>query len=307
MSARHRYLGPTASLAMALFHRRKPERLFVIVTVYIDESGTHGSGVTILGGWVGSLGQWAAFDRRWVKHLRRNGLTYFHSRKMRQTKGQFEGWSRAKKSAFMQTAADLGLKNLEFGFTIALPDAAYRDFYIAGYRPREIPLDSAYGLCFRYCLSLIPGFAKDAFKGRELDINFVLESGHKNAGDAERIFNRVKEQGLTNPAEVEIVKMLNVISFADKARFPGLQVADVNAYSAYQHESGARPLEVTTLAPETCMADAKKLQKVPIFRLELHEDELKLFKKFILDEIEERKAKRRRSTVSSASSGGPLS
>ncbi len=273
----------------------------MIVTVYIDESGTHDSGVTILGGWVARLGQWAAFDPKWNKLLKRNGLTYFHSRKMRQTKGQFKGWTRQRKHDFTQAAADLGLKNLEFGFTIALPDAAYEQHYVAGFRPREIPLDSRYGLCFRYCLSLIPGFAKDAFNGKELDINFVLESGHVNAGDAERIFNRVKKQGLTNPAEIEIVKMLNVISFADKEKFPGLQVADINAYSAFHHESGARPLEVMILDPETCMTDAKKIQKVPIFRLELHEAELKMFKQFILGEIEDKKARSKKAIPSPAS------
>lgn len=274
----------------------------MIVTVYIDESGTHDSGVTILGGWVARLGQWAAFDPKWNKLLKRNGLTYFHSRKMRQTKGQFKGWTRQRKHDFTQAAADLGLKNLEFGFTIALPDAAYEQHYVAGFRPREIPLDSRYGICFRFCLSLIPGMAKDAFKGKDLDINFVLESGHVNAGDAERIFNRVKKQGLTNPAEIEIVKMLNVISFADKEKFPGLQVADVNAYSAFQHETAARPLEVMTLDPQSAMADAKKIQKVPIFRLELRETELKMFKQFILDEIEERKARRKKAIPSPASS-----
>jgi hypothetical protein len=163
----------------------------VIVTVYIDESGTHGSGVTILGGWVGRLGQWATFDPKWVKLLKRNGLTYFHSKKMRATKDEFKDWTREHKFAFTQQAASLALKNLEFGFTISVSDEAYEDHYVAGYRPREIPLDSPYGLCFRYCLSLIPGFAKDAFGDRDLDINFVLEAGHKNAGDALRIFNKV--------------------------------------------------------------------------------------------------------------------
>jgi hypothetical protein len=284
---------PRETLGSALFCRWAPERAFVIVTVYIDESGTHDSGVTILGGWVARLGQWATFDPKWNKLLKRNGLTYFHSRKMRHTKGQFRGWTREKKHAFIQAAAELGLKSLEFGFTIALPDAAYEQHYVGGLRPREIPLDSRYGLCFRYCLSLIPGFAKDAFRGKELDINFVLESGHVNAGDAERIFNLVKKQGLTNSNEIDIVKMLNTISFADKERYPGLQVADVNAYSAFQHETAVRPLEVVTLEPLSAMADAKKIQKVPVFRLELRETELKMFKQFILHEIEEKKSRRK--------------
>jgi hypothetical protein len=54
----------------------------VIVTVYIDESGTHESGYTILGGWVGRLGQWATFDPKWNSLLKRSDLTYFHSKKM---------------------------------------------------------------------------------------------------------------------------------------------------------------------------------------------------------------------------------
>ena len=49
----------------------------MIVTVYIDESGTHDSGYTILGGWVGRLGQWAGFDPKWDKLLKRSELTYF--------------------------------------------------------------------------------------------------------------------------------------------------------------------------------------------------------------------------------------
>ncbi|MGD0023194.1 MAG: DUF3800 domain-containing protein [Xanthobacteraceae bacterium] len=304
MSARQP--GPTASLALALFHRWEPERLFVIVSVYIDESGTHGSGLTILGGWVGRLGQWATFDPKWVKLLKRNGLTYFHSKKMRGTKDEFKGWTRERKFGFTQQAASLALKNLEFGFTISVIDKAYQDHYVAGNRPREIPLDSRYGLCFRYCLSLIPGFAKDVFKGRDLDINFILESGHNNAGDAERIFNRVKKQGLTNPAEVEIVRMLNVISFADKMRFPGLQITDVNAYSAFQHYT-REPLELVTLNPETSMQDAKHIQKVPIFNLELRETELKQFKQFILAEIEDKKARQKKPMLSSFSSGGQSS
>jgi hypothetical protein len=303
VSARQKY-SPTGSLALALFHRWEPERLFVIVTVYIDESGTHGSGVTILGGWVGRLGQWATFDPKWRKLLKRSGLTYFHSKTMRGTKGEFKGWTRERKFGFTQEAASIACKNLEFGFTISVNDDAYRDHYVAGNRPREIPLDSPYGLCFRYCLSLIPGFAKDAFGDRELNINFVLESGHKNAGDALRIFDKVKKQPFASVEEQAIVEMLGTISFDDKKTFPGLQAADVNAYSAFQHHT-REPLELITLNPETSMQDAKAIQKVPIFNLELREPELKLFKQFILAEIEDKKSRRKNPTPSSFSGGPP--
>jgi hypothetical protein len=279
-------------MALGLFHMWEPERLFVIVTVYIDESGTHGSPVTILGGWVGRLGQWATFDSKWKKLLKGDKLTYFHSRKFRHTKGEFKDWNAERKNAFLDKAQRVSLKNLEFGFVIALPDTAYEQHYVAGSRPREVQLDSPYGLCFRYLISIIPGLAKEAFGDRKLDINFVLESGHKNAGDAERIFHKCKNTRTNNPEELAIIAMLGTISFGDKERFPGLQVADVNAYSGFQHEMRPTKLEVIELPIESTMKAAKKKRRTPVFRLELKEPILKGFRKFIQDEIDEKTARK---------------
>ena len=253
----------------------------MIVTVYIDESGTHDSGVTILGGWVGRLGQWATFDPKWRKILKNEQLTYFHSRKFRRNEGEFKGWRPERKNAFLDKAKDVSIKNLEFGFVIALPDAAYEQHYVAGHRPKEVQLDSAYGLCFRYLISIVPGLAKEAFGDRQLDINFVLESGHKNAGDAERIFHKCKKTRTDHPEELAIMAMLNTISFSDKKKFPGLQIADVNAYSGYRNEMGPMKLDVVELPIAATIKAAKKRQRTPIFRLELREDILKGFRQFI--------------------------
>src|SRR4051812_28715588 len=113
-----RFPGAVGSLALSLVHRWEPERVFVIVTVYIDESGTHGSPVTILAGWVGRLGQWAGFDPKWKKLLQRSRLTHLHSRKLRHSKDEFKGWQPAQKGAFTDAAATLALKELEFGFSV---------------------------------------------------------------------------------------------------------------------------------------------------------------------------------------------
>jgi hypothetical protein len=259
----------------------------MIVKFYIDESGTHSeSPVLIMGGWVGRLGQWSDFDLRWNKLLKRSGLTYFHSKEMRHSKDEFKGWDGFRKFGFTQMAADVALKSLEFGFTISLNKKAYHEHYVNNHRPKKIPLDTQYGICFRHCLSIVPQMAKEAFK-RNLDIKFVLEAGHKNAGDAERIFDLVKNKGLKHPEEKKIVEMLGTITFGDKKEFPGLQAADVNAYAAFQHETSS-PLDLLTLNPETSVADAKRIQKVPVFHLEIRETELKMYKQFILDEIKER-------------------
>src|SRR6185437_3304212 len=107
----------------------------------------------------------------------------------------------------------------------------YKRHYVADDRPKAVQLDSPYGLCFRYCISYIPLLAKQAFPDRDLQLNFVLESGHKNAGDVVRIYNKIKNKTKTDhPEEREIIAMLGTLAFDDKKSYPGLQAADVNAY-----------------------------------------------------------------------------
>jgi hypothetical protein len=209
-------LGPTASLSLALDHRWNPESIFVIVTMYIDESGTHGSSVVILAGWVGRLGQWAVFDPKWRTFLKKNGLTYFHSKEMRDTDNEFKGGTIGRKREFMDKAARLALKSMAFGFTSCVKLDEYKKIYIGNERLRGVPIDSPYGLCFRHCVGMVASFAFDRFKDKELDIHFVLESGHKNLGDAERIFQEVQEAKRQTEEIKKIQAALRTISRAQK-------------------------------------------------------------------------------------------
>ena len=257
--------GAVGSLALALFHKWEPERLFVLVTVYIDESGTHGSGYTILGGWVGRLGQWSGFDPEWRRLLKQNGLPYFHSRKLRHSKPPFEGWRDDRKSAFMAKAARLATKNLAFGFTVSLSDSDYDEHYVAGYRPKRAPLDSRYGLCFRFMVGVVSNLIREAFPNRPLDVHFVLESGHRNYGDAERVFHLIKSS--KEPKEDWLVAMLRTLTSGDKKDFPGLQVADVLAYNAFAHFTRS-PTTFSSLPREKPLSHAKKSSRgVPLLHL----------------------------------------
>jgi Protein of unknown function (DUF3800) len=297
--SRSRNPGSTGSLALALFHRWEPQRLFVIVTVYIDESGTHGSPVTILAGWVGRLRQWANFDQQWRRLLKRNGLTYFRSKDMKDSHGEFKGWTINQKKQFSDIAAKLATKHLEFGFSITLREDDYRQHYINGYRPREVPVDSRYGLCFRYCLGLVSNLAMQAFDRHTLEISFVLEDGANNLGDAGRIFNRVTKSRI--PREQQIVQSLKTLTIGKKAEFPGLQMADVIAYNSFHHTT-KKPFPTITLdsTDSNYLASAKKKDRTPVLHMPLVAAELRRFKQFILDEIEEKQARRKKSISSSA-------
>lgn len=89
---------PISNLALSLWHRWEPERVFMLLTAYIDESGTHDSSdYMIMGGFVGRLGQWYAVDKVWKKLLKKYNLTHFHAVDMRHGNGEFRGWDNSKK------------------------------------------------------------------------------------------------------------------------------------------------------------------------------------------------------------------
>ena len=92
--------GAIANLSVALFREWRPERLFVIFTAYLDESGTHGgSPITLMSAFLGSARQWQNFEKDYVKLRRIYGFSVFHAKDWRDTDGEFEGWSRQKKNS----------------------------------------------------------------------------------------------------------------------------------------------------------------------------------------------------------------
>lgn len=60
----------------------------------------------VMGALVGRLGQWAYFDKKWRKMLRRNGIAYFHSKEWKHKQGPFKGWKDDKRAALIERASD---------------------------------------------------------------------------------------------------------------------------------------------------------------------------------------------------------
>jgi len=282
-------IGPTASLALALFHKWEAERPFVIVTAYIDESGTHGPPIMLMGCLVGDVNGWNGFDFDWRKHLAQNHLTYYHSKKMKHSQGEFRGWKAHQKLAFRQRAAQITEQHTMFGVTTVLSYADYNKFYIADERPPEIQLDSKYGLCFRFCLLRIV----DVLRYRlgdpdDLQLYFVLESGHENFGDAHRIFNDIKQKGTR-----DLRLVLKTIIPGDKKDYFGLQGADGGAYHILGSERGRAKLPGTIRIP----MPQKNVRAAPSpwqhYNFIISPEKLTEFKSAIMREVERKRARRK--------------
>lgn len=204
----------------------------MIFTAYYDESGTHqGSPITVLAGFVGDTDGWIEFDREWRKILLKYDLRFIRAKQMFHRQSAFAGWS-AKQIGHL--AADimyvLQERRLFHVSKIVLKENDYRRYYVGdGPISKRERLDTRYGLCLRSSLNFHPMLL--AKLDRDSSINFVLEAGHRNAGDALRVFNEIKDDR-NQPWS----RALCSISFGAKTDFPALQAADLVAYWLYKTE-----------------------------------------------------------------------
>jgi Protein of unknown function (DUF3800) len=248
----------------------------VIVDTYIDESGTHGSAPhLIMGGIVGRLGQWTYFNKRWGKMLRRENIRHYHTKAMKDTDGDFAGWSNQRKANLVEKAGDNIQAATIFGFSIKLVKTEYLEHYRNAEKPKKLQLDSMYGLCFRFCALYVSDLIKKTFKETDISMNFILESGARNAGDAERIFAELKR-------DESYRNIFESISFGGKDCF-GLQGADFVSHTTFVAEQGEP--ELTEFPAQGNVFDAQKIlgRKSPVFRWHIHPELLKDIKRKTLE------------------------
>jgi hypothetical protein len=220
-------VGP--NLALSLYPHDPSGRRVVILNAYYDESGTHaGSTVTVMAGLVGDVNDWIEFDREWDKILRKYEITHVHAKHLFHRQGMYKGWGEQKSWRLL---VDLMYviqerKQLFISRSFLLEDH-YLRVYLAKKPERRERLDSRYALCFRAFLHFLPSHHRDHFTRGT--VNFILESGHRNAGDALRVFNEFKAD-----KNFEWRDSMGTLSFGGKEGFPALQAADLMAYSHYK-------------------------------------------------------------------------
>lgn len=186
--------GFIRELCVALEHRWNPEQRFLLFTAYLDEADTHGDAPTIImGGFLGTARQWELFERRLRALQRRDGFSIFHGKEFRHKEGEFRGWDDAKCGLLVENLTEIVRDELTEGLTVHLEHDRYIKEYWSLPFPRKMPRDTQYGLCFRACLRHLIAIALEN-RSKKHKLHVVLERGHKNAGDAERIFNETKER-----------------------------------------------------------------------------------------------------------------
>jgi hypothetical protein len=202
-------------LCVTLFHRWRPGRIFVILTSYYDEAGTHGgSPVTVMAGVMATANQWHRFETTAARLKRNYGFTVFHSKEFKNRSGAFRGWSIQKQLSLISELGEAANeKNIMEGVMFVLSNREYEESYKGSVR--YFRQDSKYGLCFRNCLLHLILDAADRLgthkKFSETRLNVVLESGAKGADDAKRIFDETRQE-----TERIGLNLLGTLTFASK-------------------------------------------------------------------------------------------
>src|SRR5271155_3952435 len=110
-----------------------------------------------MGGFLGTARQWQLFDRRLRALQRRDSFTVFHANEFKGKSGEFSGWSDTKCMNLINDLTELVRDNLTEGVTVHLEYERYMTEYRSPPIPREMSLDSQYGVCFRACMRQLLG------------------------------------------------------------------------------------------------------------------------------------------------------
>jgi hypothetical protein len=235
------------------------------MTAYLDESGTHGSGAgtVVVGGFISTEAGWAAYERDLDALLKANQIEYFHAKKLRKRSGPFRNFPEADKVLFVTNFFDLIDRHLAYGFAVSLKPKDFLEIYKARkVLPKIIRHDSQYGLCFR--LGIVAAFRFMSQIREEWPLTVVIEGGHKNCGDAVRIFNEMKQEeqhtdrdGLLGPIVVEL-----------KRNCLPLAAADALVHNIFRSKSTGVPIPGTKRFTETTMNQTVPLTRSKVPRIQ---------------------------------------
>src|SRR6266404_60209 len=210
----------------------------MILAVHLDESGTHAtSPISVMAGYVATAEQWKHFEGDWAALVAKAGVRHIHAVDLIKRTRQFRGWKPEDVNALVVSLDAVIARHLQLGFSIVVRDDDYRVTYGAGPHPKRPVKDTKYGVCFRGCLAFVPSFIASELKlagqgalAELTRIDFALEGGHANVGDARRLFELYKKDALP-----EWQHLIGEFDMSTKDSV-GAQAADFLAYAVYRAE-----------------------------------------------------------------------
>jgi Protein of unknown function (DUF3800) len=200
----------------------------LMLTVYFDDSGTHGtSDVVVVGGLLGNQYQWQFFNELWAAKLGEPSpgklpLRRFHMYDCVQGENEFLGWSRTATDFLVHELGTIILKTGLYGYACAIARKDWNDLVTGDWRDA---FGDAEGFCVRQCY--LEAMRMCAVLWQK-DLAIVFDDRPHRYPENKKIFDLFK-----HPAADEFAN-LHSLTFASAARVLPLQGADLIAWETYQ-------------------------------------------------------------------------
>jgi hypothetical protein len=212
----------------------------------------------VMGGAMANVDQWKRFETKFGKVKRKHHFRVFHTKKFKRRTGDFRGWTPGDCLRLIDDLRPITERGFTASVAMTLDSKTYLEDYRAGEKPNKLQLDSQYGLCFRECLlHMMRETYKRRHKNRSPRLHVVVESGHKNCGDAERIFFEIKHYFAGSDAD-----MLETFTSADKDTSNPLMMADFIAHTSYVREIDVRRGRKQPFSDEPSIANKQSITHI---------------------------------------------
>lgn len=189
-----------------------------ILKTYMDESGIHdGAAVVAVAGYISRPKYWRAWTKDW--NAAKRPVKVFHSTDCANFRGEFEGWDKDRRDAFVAKLLPILPRHELGGIVIGIDMNTFKQ-EIGNHPEIKRMFGEPYTACFQWAISIIMDIASGNGKGEPMA--FIHEN-NAYRGDALKAFEYVRDN--LNPRGIKMT-----MGFGAKEEYPPLQAADVLAY-----------------------------------------------------------------------------
>jgi hypothetical protein len=198
-----------------------------VLKTYMDESGTHGdSPVVTVGAYIGQPNVWRDWTKDWKRQLHKvpvskKPIEVFHAVDCANRDGEFEGWTREERTAFVIELLPIFPRHSIVGCAIGIHMKSFEEAMSDHSDLREM-FGTPYTACFQWVIQTILN-TLDAYRS-DHRIAFFHEC-NDYTDEARKAFEWVQTNRPSGNKGI-------TLAFGSKADYVPLQAADVLAYES---------------------------------------------------------------------------
>lgn len=200
-------------------------RWIVVLVCYLDDSGKDPqNSITTVAGYIARDESWRAFESEVEPIFADKKVSILHGKELRDTDGEFSGWTILQKQAFVAKIGQISSRHLMMGLAMsALKGTYHAHAFERANDPKRRRTVSPYTFCFQVIVDWILRDIRIGRAAHTEGVALILECGHENNPEAEQEFYAVREA-------YKLQNVLHSISFVPKDNCRAIQLADLLAF-----------------------------------------------------------------------------